>query len=221
MHCKKLYLLSLILFIVAGCRGMEAETSTAGALSQKQKNWKQLTDIWALPYFIKKDSVSGVEKQVVYTSTAPYKKVAPLMVQVLSQDGELTSQEINIYNGYGATLLHWACGGGLGIPAHNELAASLLAHGADPNAKNKPPVVLTPLDAAVINGDPAVVELLLKYKADVTVKKMGQTPLDRVQELSKKFDGQRGERYKEIAALLSPPELSGDGASSSELANHG
>jgi F-type H+-transporting ATPase subunit beta len=71
----------------------------------------------------------------------------------------------------GVTPLFWAAATG-----NTELAAFLLAHGADINAGD--PMGATPLHHAIRMQQPEVIRLLLKHGADVQVKTdTGQTPL--------------------------------------------
>jgi hypothetical protein len=97
---------------------------------------------------------------------------------------------------YGDTPLLWAAGFG-----HKEVAALLIAKGADVNAKDD--TGMTPLNYAAIGGHTEVTELLIAKGADVNAKAAdGVTPLDWAEEhpetadLFRKHSGKTGEELK-------------------------
>ncbi|OPZ83205.1 MAG: Phosphocholine transferase AnkX [bacterium ADurb.Bin429] len=78
----------------------------------------------------------------------------------------LTGGSPNIRDANGQTLLHAAVHG-----AHYDLAALLLAHGADANAcSDEFPYHTYPAQTAAYNGNVAILDLLVQYGADLTVE---------------------------------------------------
>ena len=91
----------------------------------------------------------------------------------------------------------------LGFAANKEVAALLIAKGADVNAKND--FGVTPLYGAASGGHKEVAELLIANGADVNVKSnFGETPLDlavtedkpETADLLRKHGGKTGEELK-------------------------
>ena len=105
------------------------------------------------------------------------------------------SPNVNAKDVNGSTPLYIAAGRG-----HKEVAALLIANGADVNAKTNK-YGWTPLHRAASEGHKEIVELLIANGANVNAKdEAGKTPLDsatsEVADLIRKHGGKTGEELK-------------------------